>query len=86
MPRWIAFSGLSLLLLIRVAACQASPPQQPPLADRSSHIALDAQNGMTEAELVARALSSNPGLAAERSRIAMAAGDVRRRDYERIPR
>ncbi len=37
---------------------------------------LDQENGVRESALVARALSSNPGFAAERSRIAMAAGNV----------
>jgi cobalt-zinc-cadmium efflux system outer membrane protein len=37
---------------------------------------LDPQNGVTEAELVARALASNPTLAAERQEIEMAEGDL----------
>jgi cobalt-zinc-cadmium efflux system outer membrane protein len=37
---------------------------------------LDLQNGVTEAELVARALTSNPTLAAERQEIEIAEGDV----------
>src|SRR5882724_7725961 len=37
---------------------------------------IDSQNGVTEAELVARALASNPRLAAERQEIEIAKGDV----------
>lgn len=65
-----------LSLLLGFAATMTSLAQQTSTEVAVVDAFLDQQNGVTESALVARAVSSNPGLAAERSRIAMAAGDV----------
>lgn len=72
MPRLIGSMRLSLLLLLAFAGSVSLPAQQSPAPVDAF---IDLRSGSSEADLVARALSSNPGLAAERSRIAMA-GDV----------
>jgi cobalt-zinc-cadmium efflux system outer membrane protein len=70
-----AFSiRLSLVLLVVLANALSLSAQELPVRPASSF--LDPQNGVTEADLVARALASNPSLAAERYEIEMAAGDV----------
>src|SRR5580658_2778257 len=50
--------------------------QSPDIPSRVSSDFLDPKQGVSEDELVTRALSSNPALAAQRQQIAMAKGDV----------
>jgi cobalt-zinc-cadmium efflux system outer membrane protein len=65
---------LSLILLAALANALSLSAQELPVRPASSF--LDPQNGVTEADLVARALASNPTLLAQRQQIAMAKGDV----------
>src|SRR5712692_8621406 len=65
---------LSLVLLVALANALSLSAQELPVRAASSF--LDPQNGVTEADLVARALASNPRLAAERYEIEMAQGNV----------
>jgi cobalt-zinc-cadmium efflux system outer membrane protein len=65
---------LSLILLVALANALSLSAQEVPVRPASSF--LDPQNGVTEADLVARALASNPTLLAQRQQIAMAKGDV----------
>src|SRR5258708_29201237 len=65
---------LSLALLVAFAMVLALSAQALPVRPASSF--LDTQNGVTEADLVTRALASNPSLAAERYETEMAGGDV----------
>ncbi len=65
---------LSLVLLVALASTLSLSAQELPARPASSF--LDLQNGVTEADLVARALASNPSLLAQRQQIAMAKGDV----------
>ena len=46
---------------------------------------LDAQQGITEGELVTRALASNPTLVAQRQQIEMAKGDVTQAHLRKNP-
>ncbi len=65
---------LPLVILVALAGALSLSAQELPAPLASSF--LDQQNGVTEADLVARALTSNPRLAAERFDIAMAEGGV----------
>jgi cobalt-zinc-cadmium efflux system outer membrane protein len=65
---------LSLILLVALANALSLSAQEVPVRPASSF--LDPQNGTTEADLVVRALASNPTLLAQRQQIAMAKGDV----------
>src|SRR6266852_3102585 len=65
---------LPLVILVALAGALSLSAQELPARLASSF--LDQQNGVTEADLVARALTSNPRLAAERFDIAMAEGGV----------
>lgn len=76
MPKLIVRTRVSLLLLLAFTGSMTSLAQQPSIEVAASDLFLDHENGLTESVLVTRALASNPGLAAERSRIAIAAGDV----------
>jgi len=63
---------LSLILLVALANALSLSAQEVPVRPASSF--LDPQNGTTEADLVVRALASNPTLLAQRQQIAMAKG------------
>ncbi len=71
-PLWL----LLFLSVLQRAGGAAFPSQQPLVFAEDSSPFLDPQNGVAEADLVTRAFLSNPGLAAERSRIAVAAAEV----------
>jgi cobalt-zinc-cadmium efflux system outer membrane protein len=62
---------LVMVTMISTLSLSAQEPQPRPASDF-----LDLQQGVTEAELVTRALASNPTLAAQRQQIEMAKGDV----------
>jgi cobalt-zinc-cadmium efflux system outer membrane protein len=62
---------LVMVTMISALSLSAQEPQPRPASDF-----LDLQQGVTEAELVTRALASNPTLAAQRQQIEMAKGDV----------
>src|SRR6266849_480959 len=64
-----------LLALTFILAFPLSLPAQEASARSSSNF-LDPENGVTESELVARALASNPRFAALRQEIAIARGGV----------
>jgi cobalt-zinc-cadmium efflux system outer membrane protein len=63
-----------LVILVALANALSLSAQELPVRPASSF--LDLQNGVTEADLVARALVSNPTLLAQRQQVAMAKGDV----------
>jgi cobalt-zinc-cadmium efflux system outer membrane protein len=65
---------LWLLTMVALAGSLSLSAQQIPPRPASDF--LDLQQGVTEAELVTRALASNPTLLAQRQQIAMARGDV----------
>ena len=65
-----------LALVILAALTSAVPISAQKVAVRPASDFLDAQHGVTEGDLVARALALNPTLAAERQEIAMAEGGV----------
>jgi len=65
---------LWLLLIVTVVSTQSLSAQEVPSRPASDF--LDPQQGVTEAELVTRALASNPTLTAQRQQIAIAKGDV----------
>ena len=65
---------LWLLLIVTVVSTQSLSAQEVPSRPASDF--LDPQHGVTEAELVTRALASNPTLTAQRQQIAIAKGDV----------
>src|SRR5258707_1149467 len=65
---------LSLAVLLAFAMVLSLSAQELPVRPASSF--LDTQNGVTEADLVTRALASNPSLAAERYEIEMDEGGV----------
>jgi cobalt-zinc-cadmium efflux system outer membrane protein len=62
---------LMMVALVSTLSLSAQEVQPRPASDF-----LDLQQGVTEAELVTRALASNPTLAAQRQQIEMAKGDV----------
>src|SRR5260370_3418986 len=64
-----------LWLLMTVALAGALPLSAQEVRPRPASDFLDLQRGVTEEELVTRALASNPTLLAQRQRIAMAKGD-----------
>jgi cobalt-zinc-cadmium efflux system outer membrane protein len=65
---------LWLVAMVALASCLSLSAQQ--VSSRPASDFLDLQGGATEAELVTRALASNPTLLAQRQQIAMARGDV----------
>jgi cobalt-zinc-cadmium efflux system outer membrane protein len=65
-----------LLLLVTVALAGSLPLSAQEVRPRPASDFLDLERGVTEEELVTRALASNPTLLAERQQIAMAKGDV----------
>jgi len=68
------FRRLWLLSIVALAGSLFLPAQQ--IKPRSASDFLDAQQGITEAELVTRALASNPTLQAQRQQIERAKGGV----------
>lgn len=71
----IGFTNLWWLPLLLAAACSLKLVAQETKPRPASDF-LDLQEGVTEDELVTRALASNPTLAAQRQQIEMAKGDV----------
>lgn len=67
---------LRLWLLSIVALAGSLPLTAQQITNRPASDFLDAQRGVTEAELVMRALASNPNLQAQRQQIERAKGDV----------
>jgi outer membrane protein, heavy metal efflux system len=68
--------SIRLLLLLSATLTGGLPLAAQQVATRPASEFIDPQNGVTEAELVARALVSNPTLVAERQEIEIAKGDV----------
>jgi outer membrane protein, heavy metal efflux system len=64
------------VLYLLAALTSAHPVAAQNIPSRTASDFLDPQNGVTEAELLTRALVTNPKLATQRQQIAMAAGDV----------
>ena len=77
------FRRVWLLLTVALAGTLSSSAQE--LRVRTASDFLDPQQGATEAELVARALASNPTLLAERQQIAMARGNVTQAHLRKNP-
>jgi cobalt-zinc-cadmium efflux system outer membrane protein len=67
---------LMTLLLTGSLSLYGQTVQPPDIPSRSSSDFLDLRQGVTEDELVTRALASNPTLASQRQQIEMAKGDV----------
>jgi len=74
MKRMLCMHRLWPLMTILLAGSPSLSAQE--AHPRPASDFLDLQGGVTEAELVTRALASNPTLLAERQQIAMAKGDV----------
>src|SRR5216684_8349820 len=74
MKRMVFAYRLWLLMTVALAGSLSLPAQE--VRPRPASDFLDLQRGVTEEELVTRALASNPTLLAQRQRIAMAKGDV----------
>jgi cobalt-zinc-cadmium efflux system outer membrane protein len=74
MKRTRIFFGLLLSMIVALPAAHPLTAQSIP--PRTASDFLDLQNGVTEAELVTRAMAANPELAVQRQQIAMAAGEV----------
>src|SRR5262245_20499323 len=68
--------SFSLLFIGLLALAVAHPLYAQRIPLRTAADFLDSQNGVTEAELVTRALAANPELAAHRQGVAMAAAEV----------
>jgi cobalt-zinc-cadmium efflux system outer membrane protein len=68
--------GYRLWLLMTAVLAGSVPLFAQQIQPRPASDFLDLQQGVTEAELVTRALASNPTLLAQRQQIAMARGDV----------
>jgi cobalt-zinc-cadmium efflux system outer membrane protein len=67
---------LMTLLLSGFLSLYGQTVQPPDFPSRSANDLLDLRQGVTETELVTRALASNPALLAQRQQIAMAKGGV----------
>jgi len=74
MKRTLFVYRLWLLLMVALVSTLSLSAQE--VQPRPASDFLDLQQGVTEAELVTRALASNPTLAAQRQQIEMAKGDV----------
>jgi cobalt-zinc-cadmium efflux system outer membrane protein len=77
--------SIRLLLVLVAALTTGLPLAAQELAVRPASDFIDSQSGVTEAELVARALVSNPRLAAEREGIEIAKGDVAQAHLRKNP-
>jgi cobalt-zinc-cadmium efflux system outer membrane protein len=75
--RWWLLLLLAAVCSLRLVAQEAEP--------RPASDFLDLQHGVTEDELVARALASNPMLAAQRQQIEIAKGDVTQAHLRKNP-
>src|SRR5260370_6090105 len=83
MKRTLFVYRLWLLLMVALVSTlwlSAEEVQPLPASDF-----LDLQQGVTEADLVTRALASNPALAAQRQQIEMAKGDVTQAHLRKNP-
>jgi cobalt-zinc-cadmium efflux system outer membrane protein len=78
------FAHRSLLLMTLVLA-RSLPLSAQEARPRAARDFLDLQQGVTEAELVTRALASNPNLLAQRQQIAMAKGDLTQAHLRKNP-
>ena len=76
---------LMTLLLAGSLSVSAQTVQPQDISSRSSGDFLDPKQGVTEDDLVIRALASNPKLAAERQQIEMAKGDVTQAHLRKNP-
>jgi cobalt-zinc-cadmium efflux system outer membrane protein len=76
---------LRVWLLVAAALAGTLPLSAQELRVRAATDFLDPQQGATEAELVARALASNPKLLAERQQVAMAGGNVTQAHLRKNP-
>src|SRR5258708_8767398 len=65
-----------LVLIGSLSSVSAQEVRPPEIPSRSANDFLDLQQGVTETELVTRALASNPTLVAQRQQIAMEKGNV----------
>src|SRR5258708_12480996 len=65
-----------LVLIGSLSSLSAQEVRPPEIPSRSASDFLDLQQGVTETELVTRALASNPTLLAQRQQIAMEKGNV----------
>ncbi len=74
MPKTPVSLHISLLLILAVASECRVPAQDLPAAALNDF--LDPQHGLTEADLVARALASNPTLTVDRGQIGIAQGNL----------
>ena len=71
-----AMRSIRLLFMLLVTLTGALPLTAQKIAVRPASTFLDPQNGVSEGDLVARALALNPTLTADRQEIAMAEGGV----------
>ena len=88
MKRMLSTYRLWLLMTLLVAgslSLSGQTVQPPDIPSRSSSDFLDLRQGVTEDDLVTRALASNPTLAAERQQIEMAKGDVTQAHLHKNP-
>jgi outer membrane protein, heavy metal efflux system len=76
---------LMTLLLVGSLSLAGQTIQPPDIQSRSSSDFLDPRQGVTEDDLVTRALASNPTLAAQRQQIEMAKGDVTQAHLRKNP-
>ena len=88
MKRMLLTYRLWLLVTVVLAGSSALSAQSVPppnIVSRPASDFLDLQRGVTETELVTRALASNPTLMAQRQQIAMAKGDVAQAHLRKNP-
>jgi outer membrane protein, heavy metal efflux system len=76
---------LVTVVLVGSSALSAQSVLPPDIVSRPASDFLDLQRGVTETELVTRALASNPALMAQRQQIAMAKGDVAQAHLRKNP-
>ena len=77
------FSYRLLLLMVGLGGSLSLSAQE--VQPRLASDFLDLQQGVSEAELVTRALASNPNLLAQRQQIAMAKGDLTQAHLRKNP-
>src|SRR5260370_42520404 len=77
--------SIRLLFLLSVALTAGLPVAAKEVATLPARDFVDSQNGVTAADLVARALASNPTLAAARQEIEIANGGVAQAGLRKNP-